>query len=121
MTPAESVFKVLWPDRCWHRWGVDNKGYSQCMRCLGYVEDITHLDENPDYSTSSGFFTLKAECEKGEWWDSFWIWWLRKYMKPSAKPPSPERIVHAANELYESPLTFLTAIHEFFKEKGWCE
>lgn len=127
MTPSESVYRALFkeeivkgekhicePELAYEmRHGVCNTYRCANPACKYHDSDngvfISELNI-PDYSTPSGFFELKAECEKREWLGDFlaWAW------------PYDDDYRHATSlclYLIDTPTTFLTAVHDFLKEK----
>lgn len=101
--------------------GIDETDY--------HIEDYHEIDEwhklhsNPDYTTPSGFFELKAKMMEDETqWDEFLVWYITKSLAivdPDGTI-SPDSIVIGTifSTLFRTPTTFLDAAYEFFKEKG---
>jgi hypothetical protein len=67
-----AVFKMLWPDRCWHTnhrqdWilGPDEE---PCFDCN---IDALSENDNPDFTTWEGFGLMWERAQEMRWWRDF--------------------------------------------------
>lgn len=135
MTPSESVYRALFKEeiakgeKCWHEWAeyadnppnvVGTQGRDWCPHCDKIVWWGKGKELNPDYSTPSGFFELKAELLKREkLWIEFKHWLIHKHNTASLTQRASSNLFHYVFfAVIRTPTTFLTAVHDFLKEKG---
>ena len=141
MNPSKSIFLALFkeeiakgekhicePELVYEmRYGVINTYRCTNPACKYHDSDngvfISELNI-PDYTTASGFFELKALCEKQSLLHEIFLVELYK-KRPEIKLEDCGGKVSSAViglnvwlEITETPLTFATAVYDFLKERG---
>jgi len=135
MDKQEAVFKMLWPDKCWHE-VCDVKritfgGYpmigSVCT--CGYRErfHISHIEEpfilnhhdhlNPDLTTWAGFGMMWQRAQECEWWVAFHDKCYRSIIEKAKWDDCDEKTYWMWKD-FINPTRFMEALYDFGVKSG---
>lgn len=120
MNKQRAVFKMLWPDKCWHEYGIlyvhgqshiasfnkneipeehmdELEAYKACIHCCKRIE-IASIE---DLTTWRGFGMMWERAQECEWWEKF----IEHMYIVKALAGKEEKIVH--------PTRFMEALYDF--------
>ena len=109
MNKDRAVFKMLWPDECYHI-GAEGTIYGPCIYCgLKTYDSLWRLNTN--LTAWEGFGLMWERAQECEWWEEFYLTYIHyKHHWHSHARGCNHMIIH--------PTRFRDALYDFGISKG---